>query len=53
MILLTFYVMVSEVALKQKGCDIFVSGVALMQEGCDIIDLLCYCVRSGSYAGRL
>ena len=30
-----------------------VSGVALMQEGCDIIDLLCYCVRSGFYAGRL
>ena len=39
MILLTFYVIVS--------------GVALMQEGCDIIDLLCYGVRSGSYAGRL
>ena len=39
MILLTFYVMVS--------------GVALMQKGCDIIDLLYYCVRSGSYAGRL
>ena len=30
-----------------------VSGVALMQVGCDIIDHLCYCVRSGSYAGRL
>ena len=32
---------------------IIVSGVALMHEGCDIIDLLCYCVRSGSYAVRL
>ena len=39
MILLAFYVMVS--------------GVALIQEGCDIIGLLCYCVRSGSYAGML
>ena len=39
MILLTFY--------------IIASGEALMQEGCDIIDLSCYCVRSGSYAGRL
>ena len=39
MILLTFYVIVS--------------GVALMQEGCCIIGLLCYCVRTGSYAGRL
>ena len=39
MILLTFYVKVS--------------GVALMQVVCDIIDLLCYCVRSDSYAGRL
>ena len=48
MILLTFFVMVSGVALKQEGCDIFVSGVAHMQEGCDIIDLLCYGLRSGS-----
>ena len=32
---------------------VIVSGVALMKEGCDIIDLLCYCVRSGSYLGRL
>ena len=39
MILLTFNVMVS--------------GVALMQVGCDIIDILYYCVRSGSNAGRL
>ena len=40
MILLTFYVMVS--------------GVALMQEGCDIIGLLCYGVnRRGSYAGMM
>ena len=39
MILLTFYVIVS--------------GVALTQEGCDIIGLLCYGVRSGSYPGRL
>ena len=39
MILLTFYVIVP--------------GEALKQEGCDIIHLLCYCVRSDSYAGRL
>ena len=39
MILVTFYVMVS--------------GVALMQVGCDIIHLLYYFVRSGSYAGRM
>ena len=39
MIILAFYVVVS--------------GVALMQDGCDFIGLLCYCVRSGSYAGRL
>ena len=39
MISLAFYVIVSE--------------VALMQEGCDIIGLLCYSVRRGSYAGRL
>ena len=32
---------------------VIVSGEALMQEGCDIIHLLCYCVRSDSYAGRL
>ena len=38
-ILLAFYVIVSR--------------VALMQEVCDIIGLLYYCVRSGSYAGRL
>ena len=36
MILLTFFVMVS--------------GMALMQEGCDIIGLIYYSVRSGSYA---
>ena len=39
MILLTFY--------------IYVSGMALMQENCDIIGLLCNGVRSGPYAGRL
>ena len=39
MILFTFY--------------IILSGVARMQEGCDIINLLCHCVRSGSYVGRL
>ena len=40
MILLAFYVIVSE--------------VALMQEECDIIGLLCYgVIKRGSYAGRL
>ena len=30
--------------------NVMMSGVALMQDGCDIIGLIYYCVRSGSYA---